>query len=107
MRRSLGRDRKRAIERYVMRLLLVLLLLLHALLGGCASQPRSIEVKVPVAVSCVKPGDVPAEPQISDDKALLKMDRRKRTLTVWDERAQLRADDAEVRALLKACSGGA
>lgn len=86
--------------------MLVLILLAHALLGGCAAQTGLQEVKVPVALSCVRPDQVPAKPQTKSRDELMKMDRRKRTLTVWDERAQLKADDDQVRALLAACSGG-
>lgn len=91
-----------------MRLLICLIVLAQALLGGCASQPTIITktVKVPVGVPCVASADIPAAPQTKSRAEIMKLDRRKRTLTVWDERAQLKADDDQLRAMLKACSGG-
>ena len=107
MRRSVGRDRTRKLTQYLMRLAAIILVLIHALFTwGCASVPATTEVKVPLAVACVRADQIPAKPATKADADILKMDRRKRTLTVWDERAQLRADDEHVRALLQACAGG-
>lgn len=54
---------------------LFLLIVLIVILGGCSStkpEPviRTVEVKVPVLVSCV-PGNLPAKPVYSDSKEAL------------------------------------
>lgn len=94
--------------RYFCRLGIILLVLLHAIFTpGCSNLPRdTVEVEVPVPVACVARDDLPPDLQVSDEKELLKLDRRKRTLKVWDERLLLKDREARLRALLIACTGG-
>lgn len=87
-----------------MRVILCLILLLHALLGGCAAQPTTNEIQVPVPIPCVYSGDVPDPPAVTDNELLLKMDRRTRTLLVWDERDQLKGYAEALRQLLRPCT---
>ena len=89
-----------------MRIAIIVLVLIQALLSGCTTIPVPHDVNVPLAVPCVRQDKIPPPPSITPNQELMKLDRRKRTLTTWDERAQLKADDDELRALLQACSGG-
>lgn len=105
MRRGVGRNRTRKLTGYFMRLIAILLVLIQAIFTwGCAAAPTTTEVKVPVAVACVH--EVPDVPQTKSRAELLKLDRRRRTLTVWDERAQLKAYAEQAHAELLACKGG-
>ena len=89
-----------------MRLAIILIVLVQALLSGCSTLAVPHDVKVPFTVPCVRPDQVPPQPQFTSKPDILKLDRRKRTLTIWDERIQLKADDDALRALLSACEGG-
>ena len=90
-----------------MRIAAIILVLIHALFSvGCASQPTQSEVQVPFAVPCVNAADVPPPVAVQRLDKLMHEDRRKRTLSVWDERGLLMADDAKLRALIQACIGG-
>lgn len=91
-----------------MRIAAILLVLIQAIFtSGCASvQPSTTEVQVPFSVPCVNPADVPPPVAVQRLDKLMHQDRRKRTLTVWDEHGLLMADDAKLRALIQACIGG-
>ena len=89
-----------------MRLAAIIIIFIQALLSGCATTQGTTEVRVPLAVPCVKQSQIPAQPTYTKKDELMKLDRRLRTLTVYDEREQLKADDDQMRALLQACSGG-
>ena len=88
-----------------MRIAAIIIILIQALLSGCATTQGTTEVEVPLAVPCVSQDKVPPQPAYTSKDELMKLDRRKRTLTIYDEREQLKADDDRVRALLQACSG--
>lgn len=77
-------------------------------LYGCGTQPVQLPQKVEVAIQvpCLKKADIPPVPKLSTDAELLAMDRYKRTLVMWAERADRQDYEATLVAVLTACAGG-
>lgn len=85
-------------------------LLLCLAVSGCAEVIHRVptEVRVPVAVPCLKASEVPTskEPFLSDAE-LFALDRYQRTLRLWDERREYQSYTDKLNAVLKGCIGGA
>lgn len=85
--------------------LLALILLLVALVSGCAtSLPVPAEVRIPVPVPCLDAEQVPARPALTPDGILRALPAGDLVLTLARERARLAAYAAEAEPLLDGCA---
>lgn len=74
------------------------------LLAGCATNPtiQTVEVKVPVPVSCLPP-TLPERPKIVANAELLKLTDGALVLEIAAERLDLLSYTAQIDAILQAC----
>jgi hypothetical protein len=86
--------------RSVNSLYVLAVLILLALLAGCAT-PAPTVVRVQVPVPCVV--DLPAEPALASDLELRAMSDYRLVLVIARERLQLLGYSSEVRAAAEAC----
>lgn len=75
-------------------------------LGGCMETLPKVPEKVFVEVSvpCLK--QEPSKVALRSDAELLAMDQYRRTIAMWDERREMRAEIDRQHAALLACVGG-
>ena len=77
-------------------------------LQGCGGFATRVEipkeVKVIVAVPCVKKSDLPTRPELRSDDEILALDRFKRTIAMWGERLDREDYEAKMAAVLAACA---
>ena len=79
-------------------------LVLSLFLFGCATEGVVYkEVKIPVAVPCLKEADVPKAVVVVDNPGLGALDDYSLVLTVYSERLQLMKHTGELHALIQAC----
>jgi len=77
-------------------------LLIVLLLAGCSSQPKLPEiVRVPIPTPCID--QLPEEPDLAQDDALLAMDDYRAVLTMWRDRLSAKVAYDELRAIAQAC----
>ena len=82
-----------------------LLPLIGLFLFGCESLPQVEirEVKVPIAVPCIKSADVPVTPKILSNENLNVLDDFDLVIQIASERLDLLKHTGELSALIKAC----
>jgi len=75
------------------------------LFAGCSTRTvvETVQVDVPVPVSCINPVDVPQEVPLASDGLRLEDDPGTKIKAVLIERERLRQADTEFRALIRGC----
>lgn len=77
-----------------------------ALLSGCSTvetRVETVEVKVPVPVSCVNPDDIPSVVPGAGTTVTLESSPGEKIKAVLIERERLRQSDTELRAIVLGC----
>lgn len=94
----------RAVAR--LNLLLLAVLVACAFLAACARSSIEVpkEVHVPTPVACVDPAQRPQRPDVRTEADLMLMDRGRRTLAIWADWLRLQIYQAELEAVVEACS---
>jgi hypothetical protein len=74
-------------------------------LTGCSQIPiiQTVEVQVPIAISCLQQSDIPARPHISSDNALKAKEDYDMVMEAWIERSDAIDYADRLEALLEGC----
>lgn len=88
---------------------MIRVVILSLLLAGCATTPPRVvykEVKVPVPVSCLKPGDIPEKaPRETDKLDLSSASLAEIVQAVLIDRETAKIADLNMRSALAGCAG--
>lgn len=76
-------------------------------LVGCASRPAipdpPKEIRVPVAIPCLKPEDVPARPALLSDEQLDALDDKRAVIALGQDRRVRQGYQAQLEAAVAGC----